>query len=138
MARMMLFDSKMPTRPSGLNAAGTVPNGWAARKESVLNNCSPLNPMRPTRLAPSAISGATSESGRVDIPEPVLQLPRQAAPNLDVDTADARGDRRLPNPWVRQIREDAELSHERLLPIADHQVSTKGRISTLNDHALRS
>jgi hypothetical protein len=64
MARMMLFDSKMPTRPSGLNAAGTVPNGWAARKESVLNNCSPLNPMRPTRLAPSAISGATSESGR--------------------------------------------------------------------------
>lgn len=75
---------------------------------------------------------------RVEIPEPVLQLPRQAAPNLDVDTADARGDRRLPNPRVRQIREDAELSHVRLLPIADHQVSPKGRISTLNDHALRS
>jgi hypothetical protein len=28
----MLFDSKIPIRPSGLNAAGTVPKGWAFRK----------------------------------------------------------------------------------------------------------
>jgi hypothetical protein len=31
----MLFDSKIPIRPSGLNAAGTVPKGWAFRKASL-------------------------------------------------------------------------------------------------------
>ena len=45
-ARMMLLDSKMPILPSGLNAAGTVPNGCASINASVL--CSvPLKPTLP-------------------------------------------------------------------------------------------
>ena len=34
----LLSDSKIPTAPSGLNAAGTVPNGCATRNASVLCN----------------------------------------------------------------------------------------------------
>jgi hypothetical protein len=54
---MMLFDSKMPTAPSGLNAAGTVPNGCASRNACVLRNATPLKPVRPT------LAGAVSSSG---------------------------------------------------------------------------
>jgi hypothetical protein len=59
---MMLFDSKTPTLPSGLNAAGTVPNGCALRKPFVLKRMVPENPLRACLacLADSARSPASS------------------------------------------------------------------------------
>jgi len=44
----MLFESKMPVLPSGLNAAGTAPNGGAARKALVLWSLIPWKPTFPT------------------------------------------------------------------------------------------
>src|SRR6266542_758259 len=44
---MMLFDSKIPILPSGLNAAGTVPNGCAPMNALVLRSAIPLKPVWP-------------------------------------------------------------------------------------------
>src|ERR1044072_8490981 len=82
---MMLLDSKMPVRPSGLKAAGTVPKGCADKNAHVY-----------------------------------------------VDTIEAGGDRRFPDPGIGQVGEDAQVGHRA------HHVSPNGRISTLNDQALRS
>jgi hypothetical protein len=60
---MMLFDSKMPTVPSGLNAAGTVPNGCASRKAGVFRNFTPLKPVRPI-CSPACSDSSAAESGR--------------------------------------------------------------------------
>jgi hypothetical protein len=60
---MMLFDSKIPTAPSGLNAAGTVPNGCASRKARVFRSDDPLKPVRPITSSPACAS-STAESGR--------------------------------------------------------------------------
>src|SRR5262245_42929669 len=60
---MMLFDSKMPMVPSGLNAAGTVPKGWASRKAWVFRSFTPLKPVRPI-CSPAGSDSSAAESGR--------------------------------------------------------------------------
>src|SRR4029077_6902898 len=59
---MMLFDSKMPMMPSGLNAAGTVPNGCASRKALVFRSFTPLKPVRPI-CSPAGSDSSATESG---------------------------------------------------------------------------
>src|ERR1700722_3015420 len=63
---MMLFDSKMPIVPSGLKAAGTVPNGCASVKARDLCNV-PLKPTLPAVASPEfgtslPVSGRASKS----------------------------------------------------------------------------
>src|SRR5262249_7566372 len=53
---MMLFDSKMPVLPSGLNAAGTAPKGCASRKALVLWRRVPEKPTFPTCMAEDSTS----------------------------------------------------------------------------------
>src|SRR5262245_34955074 len=60
---MILFDSKMPTFPSGLNAAGTAPNGCAARKALVLCRRVPEKPTFPTWTSEDS-ARSLFESGR--------------------------------------------------------------------------
>ena len=60
---MMLFDSKMPTFPSGQNAAGTVPNGCDSMKASVFRRVAPRNPTVPARASPDAVASPLA-SGR--------------------------------------------------------------------------
>ena len=56
-----LFDSKTPTVPSGLNAAGTVPNGCASGKARVFRSLTPLNPVRPI-CSPAGPGSSAGES----------------------------------------------------------------------------
>src|SRR4029453_4286068 len=62
---MMLFDSKMPMMPSGLNAAGTVPNGCASRKARVFRSFTPFKPVRPI-CSPAGSDSSAAESGRAE------------------------------------------------------------------------
>jgi len=61
---MMLFDSKIPIFPSGPNAAGTLPNGWAWRNVSVFNSFTPVSPTRPVRAREDNDWRSCSASGR--------------------------------------------------------------------------
>src|ERR1700677_18781 len=78
-ARMMLFDSKMPIAPSGLKAAGTVPNGCASMKVRVLCKV-PLKPTLPAVASPEfatslPVSGRASKSQSHD-GIPLGEVPR--------------------------------------------------------------
>jgi hypothetical protein len=125
---MMLFDSKMPTWPSGLNAAGTVPNGLRVEERLRL----PEPHAFEARSADSDVGrvvrlGARERPG-VEIPEPRLELGGRRAADLDLDAAEASGDRRLPDARVREIGEDPELGH----------LTPRCRIGERPDHQLRS
>ena len=83
----MLFDSKMPAAPSGLNAAGTVPNGCAARKASVL--CSvPPKPVRAARAV--APPDSPSASGRASKSHSQPASSRGVAPRISSSTPHSR------------------------------------------------
>src|SRR6266436_2319948 len=76
---MMLFDSKMPILPSGLKAAGTVPNGCASMKAVVLCRV-PVKPTLPvcasTDVASSLLDrGCASKSHSHDC-NSLGELPR--------------------------------------------------------------
>jgi hypothetical protein len=54
--------------------------------------------------------GARERPG-IEIPEPRLEFGGRRAADLDLDAAEASGDRRLPDARVRKIGEDPELAH---------------------------
>src|SRR5205823_4403786 len=68
------------------------------------------------RLADSDVGAgnlvAARQRPRVEVPQPGFELLRRGSPHLDVDAAQARGDRGFPNARVRQIREDPQLAHD--------------------------
>ena len=51
------------------------------------------------------------QGARTIVPEPILQLTGRSPDDLDLHVAESGGNRRLPHPRVRQIRENAKLSH---------------------------
>ena len=88
---MMLLDSKIPTRPPGSNAAGTAPNGCAARNSGVLNS-RPRKPVRPeTSTAPSTpFARSASVSGRASKSHSQSPSAPGAPPRVSTSTPDRR------------------------------------------------
>src|SRR6266436_3149721 len=95
---MMLLDSNIPVLPSGAKAAGTLPNGCACRKASVLKSCAPVSPVRPT-LAIEA-SASPSASGR--------------AANFELHATKPCRNGRLPHSRIWQVGENAQPGHRNL------------------------
>ena len=83
----MLFDSKMPMMPSGLNAAGTVPNGCASRKALGLPQLHSFEAGSADLLARGLGFVGRRERPRVEVPEPGLELGGRRSADFDLDAA---------------------------------------------------
>src|SRR5689334_2579829 len=97
-ARMMLFDSKIPTFPSGLKAAGTCPKRMCLKKTGGLAQFA----LEASVAAYFACLGfvVRRERTRIEVPQPRRKLFERSAAQIEIDASQSGHDGCFPDSRI--------------------------------------